>query len=49
MGMLHGLELPVAQADEIAAFYLQINERTEDYVEGPRGFPEKRRPELEAR
>ena len=49
MAILDGLELPVTQADEIAAFYLQMNERTEDYVEGPRSFLEKRKPEWKAR
>ena len=44
MGILQGLGLPVAQAEEIAAGYLEVNEQTEDYHEGPRAFVEKRKP-----
>ena len=49
MGILQGLGLPVAQAEEIAAGYLEINEQTEDYHEGPRAFVEKRPPTWKAR
>lgn len=49
MGILQGLGLPIAQAEEIAAGYLEVNEQTEDYLEGPRSFVEKRKPEWKAR
>jgi enoyl-CoA hydratase/carnithine racemase len=49
MAILQGLGLPVAQAEEIAASYLQANERTEDFREGPRSFLEKRKPDWKAR
>jgi enoyl-CoA hydratase/carnithine racemase len=44
MGILQGLGLPVAQAEEIAAGYLEVNEQSEDFREGPRAFVEKRKP-----
>jgi enoyl-CoA hydratase/carnithine racemase len=44
MAILQGLGLPVAQAEEIAAGYLEVNEQSEDYHEGPRAFVEKRKP-----
>ena len=34
MGIVQGLGLPVAQAEEIAAGYLEVSEQTEDYHEG---------------
>jgi len=49
MGILQGLDLPVAQAEEIAAGYLEVNEQSEDYNEGPRSFVEKRKPSWKAR
>jgi enoyl-CoA hydratase/carnithine racemase len=44
MAILQGLGLPVAQAEEIAAGYLEVNEQSEDYHEGPRAFVQKRKP-----
>ena len=44
MGILQGLGLPIAQAEEIAAGYLEVNEQTEDFREGPRSFVERRKP-----
>jgi enoyl-CoA hydratase/carnithine racemase len=49
MGILQGLDLPVAQAEEIAAGYLEVNEQSDDYKEGPRSFVEKRKPDWKAR
>jgi len=49
MGILQGLGLPIPQAEEIAAGYLEIVEQSEDHGEGPRSFVEKRRPEWKAR
>ena len=49
MGILQGLDLPVAQAEEIAAGYLEIVEQSDDHKEGPRSFVEKRKPEWKAR
>jgi enoyl-CoA hydratase/carnithine racemase len=45
MGILQGLGLPIPQAEEIAAGYLEIVEQSEDHTEGPRAFVEKRKPE----
>ncbi len=44
MAILQGLGLPIPQAEEIAAGYLEVNEQAEDYHEGPRAFVEKRPP-----
>lgn len=44
LGIQRGLGLPVEQAEEIAAGYLEIGEQTEDHEEGPRAFGEKRKP-----
>jgi enoyl-CoA hydratase/carnithine racemase len=49
MGILQGLGLPVQQAEEIAAGYLEVNEQTEDFLEGPRSFVERRKPEWKGR
>jgi len=49
MGILQGLGLPVAQAEEIAAGYLEVVEQSEDHGEGPRSFVEKRKPQWKAR
>ena len=49
MGIVRGLGLPVEQAEEIAAGYLEIGEQTEDHAEGPRAFAEKRAPRWKAR
>lgn len=49
MGILRGLGLPADQADEIAAGYLTVVERSEDHAEGPRSFVEKRKPVWKAR
>ena len=49
MGILQGLGLPIPQAEEIAAGYLEVNEQSDDYREGPRAFVEKRKPDWKAR
>ena len=49
MAILQGLGLPIPQAEEIAAGYLEVVEQSEDHGEGPRSFVEKRRPEWKAR
>jgi len=49
MGILQGLGLPIAQAEEIAAGYLEVVEQSEDHGEGPRSFVEKRKPAWKAR
>ncbi|MBY0398212.1 MAG: hypothetical protein K2X91_17345 [Thermoleophilia bacterium] len=49
MGILQGLGLPIPQAEEIAAGYLEIVEQSEDHTEGPRAFVEKRKPVWKAR
>ncbi|MGH7785910.1 MAG: enoyl-CoA hydratase/isomerase family protein [Candidatus Binatia bacterium] len=49
MGILRGLGLPIEQAEEIAAGYLEVVEQSEDYKEGPRSFVEKRKPVWKAR
>jgi len=49
MGIVRGLGLPVEQAEEIAAGYLEIGEQTEDHAEGPRAFAEKRPPRWKGR
>jgi enoyl-CoA hydratase/carnithine racemase len=49
MGILQGLGLPFAQAEEIAAGYLEVVEQSEDHGEGPRSFIEKRKPAWKAR
>jgi hypothetical protein len=49
MGILQGLGLPIPQAEEIAAGYLEVNEQTEDFLEGPRSFVERRKPEWKGR
>jgi enoyl-CoA hydratase/carnithine racemase len=49
LGILQGLGLPVGQADDIAAGYLEVIEQTEDHKEGPRAFMEKRTPQWKAR
>ncbi|HZP43395.1 MAG TPA: enoyl-CoA hydratase-related protein [Candidatus Binatia bacterium] len=49
MAILQGLGLPIAQAEEIAAGYLEIVEQSEDHAEGPRAFVEKRKPGWKAR
>jgi enoyl-CoA hydratase/carnithine racemase len=49
MAIVQGLGLPVAQAEEIAAGYLEVNEQSEDHHEGPRSFMEKRKPAWKGR
>ena len=49
MGIVQGLGLTVAQAEEIAAGYLEVNEQSDDFREGPRAFMEKRKPAWKAR
>ncbi len=49
MGILQGLDLPVDRAEEVAAGYLEVVEQSEDYLEGPRSFVEKRKPAWKAR
>ena len=49
MGILRGLDLPIEQAEDIAAGYLEVVEQSEDHDEGPRAFIEKRKPVWKAR
>ncbi|GIW41963.1 MAG: crotonase [Candidatus Binatia bacterium] len=49
MAIVQGLGLPIPQAEEIAAGYLEVVEQTEDHDEGPRAFVEKRPPNWKAR
>jgi enoyl-CoA hydratase/carnithine racemase len=49
LAILRGLGLPVEQAEEIAAGYLEVVEQTEDHAEGPRAFLEKRPPQWKGR
>jgi enoyl-CoA hydratase/carnithine racemase len=49
MGIVQGLGLPIAQAEEIAAGYLEVVEQSEDHAEGPRAFVARRKPEWKAR
>jgi len=49
LGIQQGLGLPVAQAEDIAAGYLEVVEQSEDHEEGPRAFTEKRDPNWKAR
>jgi enoyl-CoA hydratase/carnithine racemase len=49
MAILQGLGLPIPQAEEIAAGYLEIVEQSDDHREGPRAFVEKRKPQWKAR
>ena len=49
MGIVQGLGLPIGQAEEIAAGYLEVVEQSDDHAEGPRAFVEKRKPAWKAR
>ncbi|MBI3783715.1 MAG: enoyl-CoA hydratase/isomerase family protein [Deltaproteobacteria bacterium] len=49
MAILQGLGLPIPQAEEIAAGYLEIVEQSDDHKEGPRSFVEKRKPNWQGR
>src|SRR5262245_23324668 len=49
MAIVRGLGLPIEQAEEIAAGYLEIVEQSEDHAEGPRAFMEKRKPAWKGR
>jgi enoyl-CoA hydratase/carnithine racemase len=49
MAILQGLGLPIPQAEEVAAGYLEIVEQSEDHAEGPRAFVERRDPAWKAR
>jgi enoyl-CoA hydratase/carnithine racemase len=49
LAILRGLGLPIEQAEEIAAGYLEVVEQSEDHAEGPRAFLEKRPPKWKAR
>jgi enoyl-CoA hydratase/carnithine racemase len=49
MAIVQGLGLPIPQAEEIAAGYLEVVEQSEDHEEGPRSFVEKRKPQWKAR
>jgi enoyl-CoA hydratase/carnithine racemase len=49
MGILQGLGLPIPQAEEIAAGYLEVVEQSDDHAEGPRAFVARRKPSWKAR
>jgi len=49
LGIQQGLGLPISQAEDIAAGYLEVVEQSEDHGEGPRAFMEKRAPNWKAR
>ena len=49
MAIVQGLGLPIPQAEEIAAGYLEVVEQSEDHAEGPRAFVERREPRWKAR
>jgi len=49
LGILKGLDLPLHEAEMLAESFRERNLHTEDSLEGPRAFTEKRPPEWQCR
>lgn len=49
LGIQQGLGLPITQAEDVAAGFLEVVEQSEDHKEGPRAFLEKRKPQWKAK